>query len=254
MRYFLDLSFDGSAYHGWQIQANAVTVQEIVNQSLSTLLRTPIEVVGAGRTDTGVHALQLYCHFDSILPIENTETFLYHLNALLPKDIAANSLKEVGLESHARFSAVSRTYIYRIVFNKDPFNLNRAWFYPYHLDIDQMNKACEILKTFNDFSCFSKSNTQTKTNICHIIDAKWQIKNEVLEFSITADRFLRNMVRAIVGTMIEIGRHQLDLAGLEKIIISANRSEAGTSVPAHGLYLQRVNYPEHILNSEYVKS
>ena len=140
------------------------------------------------------------------------------------------------------------------MFKKDPFELNRAWFYPYHLDIEQMNKECEILKKCKDFSCFSKSNTQTKTNICHVSDAKWQLRNGILEFTVTADRFLRNMVRAIVGTMVEIGRHQMDLPGFEQIIISANRSEAGTSVPAHGLYLQRIEYPEHILDSEHVKS
>jgi len=246
MRYFLELSFDGTAYHGWQIQNNALTVQEVLNNALTTLLRKNIEVVGAGRTDTGVHAIMMMAHFDCQNKIKMLKDFIYHLNSLLPRDITVKQIMEVKAESHARFDAVSREYIYKIVRDKDPFLVNKAWLFPHFLDLKLMNKASEVLKSFEDFSCFSKSGTQTKTNLCNVVVAKWYKENETIIFKIKADRFLRNMVRAIVGTMIEIGKNDLDMKGFKKIILSGDRSMAGLSVPAHGLYLSAIEYPNKI--------
>jgi tRNA pseudouridine38-40 synthase len=249
MRYFLEFSYDGSAYHGWQIQVNAITVQEVIQKALSTLLRNDIEVIGAGRTDTGVHALHMFCHFDTPESIPDLSSFTYHLNALLPKDIAAKKIREVNEKAHARFDAISRKYVYRIIQQKEAFLVNRAWLYPYSLDLNAMNEASERLKTFSDFSCFSKSGTQTKTNICKVTEATWIMQGSEIVFNIRADRFLRNMVRAIVGTMIDVGRGDMDLAAFEQVIKSGKRSEAGISVPAHALYLAEVEYPSNTFKS-----
>ncbi len=246
MRYFIELKFDGSNYHGWQIQNNAISVQEVLNQKLSTILRENIEVTGAGRTDTGVHANQMMAHFDVSKAIDDSENLLYQLNSILPKDISLLTMRLVKDEAHARFDALSRQYIYRITSRKDPFENGKAWFFPHKLNLDKMNSAGELLKTFTDFSCFSKSGTQTKTNDCKITEALWHQQDNLMIFTITADRFLRNMVRAIVGTMTEIGQGKLDNDGLEKIILSGDRSKAGLSVPAHGLYLNKIEYPESI--------
>jgi len=246
MRYFLELSYDGTTYHGWQIQKNAITVQEVLNKSLSTLLRNNIEVMGAGRTDTGVHATMMVAHFDVEKDINGYKDFLYQLNSLLPKDVSANKIMEVKPEGHARFDAIRREYLYKIALKKDPFLINRAWTHLYPIDLNLMNEACNVLKTFNDFSCFAKSGTQTKTNICKIEEAVWYEENGIIIFRIKADRFLRNMVRAIVGTLLEIGKGEMDIEGLKKVIASNDRSQAGTSVPAHGLYLSKIEYPTNI--------
>ncbi|MDX1315820.1 MAG: tRNA pseudouridine(38-40) synthase TruA [Eudoraea sp.] len=245
MRYFLSLSYFGEAYHGWQRQPNAITVQEVVENALSTLLRTPVSIVGAGRTDSGVHARELFAHFDT--DIELPGDLEHRLNRLLPVDIAVNSLNEVPEEAHARFSAVARSYEYHIVRRKDPFQKDRAYLLTRPLDMAAMNEAAELLKTFVDFECFSKSNTDVHTFNCHITSAYWKEKGDLLIFHITADRFLRNMVRAIVGTLLDVGLGKLSLEDVKAIIKSKDRSEAGVSVPAKGLYLTRVEYPSGIL-------
>ena len=245
MRYFLSLSYFGDAYHGWQRQPNAVTVQEVVVHALSTLLRSPIALVGAGRTDTGVHAREIYAHFDTDAQVP--EDLVHRLNRFLPGDIAVNHLTIVPEEAHARFSAVARTYEYYIVRRKDPFYRDRAYLVTRPLDVEAMNRAAEMIMTFEDFECFSKSNTDVHTFICNITSAYWKEAGNLLVFHITADRFLRNMVRAIVGTLLDVGLGKLSLSDVKAIIKSKNRSEAGVSVPAKGLYLTRVEYPEGIL-------
>ena len=242
MRYFIQLSYKGTAYHGWQVQKNARSVQELVNKALSIVLRQPLETLGCGRTDTGVHARQLFAHFDYEKEF-NTEKVLIALNGLLPHDIAVQHIFEVAETAHARFDATSRTYEYHICFDKDPFLTNFAWHIQQIPAIEQMNLACKILIDHADFSCFSKSHTQVKTNICKITDASWKMNDKELVFYITADRFLRNMVRAIVGTMLQIGKNELSLNQFVKIIKSRDRSMAGMSVPAEGLYLCKIEYP-----------
>lgn len=243
MRYFLRLSFDGTDYHGWQIQQNAHTVQAELNHALYTLLRKKeIETTGCGRTDTGVHAKKFYVHFDQD-EIENKDAVIRQLNAILPGTIAVQSIFPVSDDAHARFSATSRTYVYRMYSTKNPFLTNRSYFFPNNIDVEKMNSVNGILKDHTDFSCFSKSNTQTFTNNCVITFAEWSRAEEEIIFTITADRFLRNMVRAIVGTMLEIGIGKMKDDEFRKILESKDRSEAGVSVPAHGLYLTDVTYP-----------
>ena len=245
MRYFIELSYNGKAYHGWQNQPNAITVQQVLEEKLSVLLRSKIEVIGAGRTDTGVHASQMFAHLDAEVEIDASD-LVYKLNSILPNDIAIHNLIRVKDEAHARFDAISRTYHYKISTTKNVFKNDFAYQLLLPLDIDKMNDACNILKQYKDFQCFSKSQTDVKTYHCDIKFAKWAIENKELKFIITADRFLRNMVRAIVGTMINIGLGKIEVNDLHKIIESKNRSEAGFSVPAHGLYLSQIIYPESI--------
>lgn len=249
MRYFIELKFDGTNYHGWQNQPDAVSVQEVLEDALGKLLSDSISITGAGRTDAGVHSLKMFAHFESNDLIDK-ENLLYRLNSFLPNDIAINSIRTVGDDAHARFDAVSRSYIYKIHQKKNPFLKNRSYYLHQDLDVETMNKAGDILLQYKDFECFSKTNTDVKTFICHISKAHWTKKDESLEFVITADRFLRNMVRAIVGTMIDIGLHKIQLDDLHYIIESKNRSKAGYSVPAHGLYLSEVVYPEGIFINE----
>jgi tRNA pseudouridine38-40 synthase len=245
LRYFLELSYNGKAYHGWQNQPNAITVQEVLENALSTLLRTTIEIVGAGRTDTGVHALQMFAHFDCSSKLDIAQ-LKYNLNSFLPKDIAIQNIFEVKKDAHARFDAISRTYLYRICTEKDAFNFDKVYYINNDLHIDKMNEASKILFEYNNFECFSKTNTDVKTFNCKIIKAEWVKKNNELHFTIEADRFLRNMVRAIVGTLISVGTGKLEIEDMHTIIKSKNRSEAGYSVPAHGLYLSKIEYPEQI--------
>lgn len=254
-RYFIELSYDGTPYHGWQIQPNAITVQEYLDKALSTYFRQPVSTLGCGRTDAGVHATQFYAHFD--LPSAANETVLGQaevrslnlihsvtgINALLPYQIAVKRVFEVPETAHARFDATERAYHYHIHFHKDPFKLNRSWLYKGELDVDAMNQAAKILLEHTDFSCFSKSNTQTFTNNCKITEAFFVEQDGALQFTIRANRFLRNMVRAIVGTLIRIGKNELNLLEFKQIIESKNRSNAGQSVPACGLYLVNVIYP-----------
>jgi tRNA pseudouridine38-40 synthase len=249
-RYFLELAYDGTLYHGWQLQPNAVTVQQKLNNALATLLRHPVETTGAGRTDTGVHARQLFVHFDvpeheARMPnFEITSLkFETSLNALLPYDVAVKRIIAVAADAHARFDAVQRSYEYHMHFRKDPFKHNYSWLVKGDLDVEAMNQAARLMMEYTDFSCFSKSNTQVFTNNCKLMRAEWIQQPDGLVFHISADRFLRNMVRAIVGTCLMVGRHEIEPEGIRTIIESKNRSQAGTSVPACGLYLTEVKYP-----------
>lgn len=245
MRYFLELSYNGKEYHGWQNQPNAISVQEVIEKSLSTLLNESIAIVGAGRTDAGVHAKQMFAHFDSDVIFE-VDDLNYKLNSFLPNDIAILNLFKVKPDAHARFHALSRAYLYRISLTKDVFNYNESFYFKQDLDLDKMNEASKILLNYKNFQCFSKSNTDVNTYNCNIMYAEWNLVENELQFTIKADRFLRNMVRAIVGTLINVGLGKLEVEDLHTIIKSKNRSEAGFSVPAHGLYLIEVVYPESI--------
>lgn len=246
-RYFIEISYNGKNYHGWQVQPNAISVQELLNDCLTKLLRQEIYVVGAGRTDTGVHAKQLFAHFDLVNKIKDISQFLSRLNSFLPKDIAAKSLLEVGVESHARFDATARTYEYLVAQEKNPFQEDLAYLIHKPINIEVMNQVAKRLFDFNDYTSFSKSDTQTKTNNCKIMQAYWEEREGLLVFTIQADRFLRNMVRAIVGTLLEVGLGKMTEEEFVKVIESKDRSQAGKSVPAHGLYLLEVSYPKDVL-------
>jgi tRNA pseudouridine38-40 synthase len=248
-RYFLQLCYMGTSYHGWQVQANALSVQAVLDAALSKYTRHPVSSIGCGRTDTGVHASDFYAHFDSPrTDLALDPDFVYHLNCMLPPDIAAKAIFPVKPETHARFDALARTYQYHITFLKDPFLRDRAMQCRNNLDILAMNRGAEILFEYSDFGCFSKNLTQVKTNICAIKTARWTDIPDGLLFEISADRFLRNMVRAIVGTLLEMGKGRLDEAGLRRIIEGKNRSDAGTSVPACGLFLVKIDYPPETLS------
>ncbi len=241
-RYFIELAYDGSNYHGWQVQPNALTVQEVLDNALTTVLRQPIATTGCGRTDTGVHARQFFAHFDCLALGNGHLALVNSLNGVLPSEIGIKRVIEVHADAHARFDATLRSYEYHIHFGKDPFKVNRSWELRDRPDIGLMNTAAQILLAYTDFSCFSKSNTQTFTNNCKISRAEWVENDNGLVFHISADRFLRNMVRAIVGTLMAIGRKEIAPEGIREIIASKNRSNAGTSVPACGLYLTEVKY------------
>ncbi|MBQ6192131.1 MAG: tRNA pseudouridine(38-40) synthase TruA [Bacteroidaceae bacterium] len=262
MRFFITLSYDGTRYHGWQIQPNGDSIQQRLQEALSTLLRQPIEVVGAGRTDTGVHAKMMVAHFtieDSKLGIESTgapelceedSAFLqlqssikYRLNKLLPQDIAVQDVRQVSDDMHARFSATSRTYHYYIHTRKDPFLYAYSWLVPFKLDFEKMNEAAKVLLEYEDFTSFSKVNTDTKTNLCDLKEAYWQeVAPGQWRFTITANRFLRNMVRAIVGTLVEVGRGRIGIEDIRRIIEAKDRCSAGESVPGKALFLVDIKY------------
>lgn len=246
-RYFIELAYNGRNYHGWQMQPGVPSVQEALNRALCTLLREEIQVVGAGRTDTGVHASFYVAHFDAREPLKAPEQTVYKLNRILGKDIAVSRIYPVAADAHARFSALSRTYRYFIDKNKNPFTCEYAWkVYPLP-DIHIMNEACQILFEYRDFTSFSKLHTDVKTNNCTIMEARWEDTGNQLVFTIQADRFLRNMVRAIVGTMVELGQGKLTLADFRRIIESRNRCNAGTSVPGHALFLSHIDYEKHTI-------
>ncbi|WP_075350601.1 tRNA pseudouridine(38-40) synthase TruA [Algoriphagus marinus] len=244
-RFFLELSYKGTPFHGWQIQENSFSVQESVESALSTYFRTPVTVVGSGRTDTGVHASMQVCHFETDLPFEK-EKFLKAINGILPKEIAIHSIREVIPTAHARFDAKKRSYVYRIIFRKNPFLDELAWRCFYNPDVIQMNLAAEVLLRHEDFECFSKVNTAVKHFRCQIMSAYWEQKDGELLFHITANRFLRGMVRTIVGTLLEVGYHHRKADEMDQIILSRDRKKAGKSAPAKGLFLSRVEYPEKI--------
>ena len=246
LRYFVQFSYLGKAYHGWHKQPNALTVQQAMEECFSTILRTKLELVAAGRTDTGVHAEEMFAHFDLDLDLD-PEELVGRLNSFLPDDIALQSITSVPYDAHARFSAIERTYKYRIIKKKDPFNLDTAYYNKQEFDVNLMNEATNILIGKQDFECFSKSNTDVKTYICDVRYARWEKVDEQLIFTISADRFLRNMVRAIVGTLLDVGLGKISLKDVNSIIKSKDRSLAGVSVPAKGLSLVRVKYPEDIL-------
>jgi tRNA pseudouridine38-40 synthase len=245
-RYFLKLAYKGSNYHGWQKQDNAHTVQQELESALSALIGTTTETVGCGRTDTGVHAREFYTHFDSENALTDKNFFIYKLNKILPPDISAASLFTVHPNANARFDALSRSYHYQIARRKNPFELDFSYYLYGVLDIGKMNSAAKLLFDHEDFSSFSKSNTQVVTNNCKIYKAEWYQKDDLLLFEIKANRFLRNMVRAIVGTLIQVGRGEITEAEFSDIIASKNRSRAGFSVPAEGLFLTQVDYPDTV--------
>lgn len=241
-RYFTELSFKGTRYHGWQVQPNALSVQEVLETTFSTFMRQKIEVTGAGRTDTGVHASFYVAHFDAdSLPFAPAD-LVEKLNRFLPNDIALKSIREVDENLHARFSATRRTYQYFISRVKDPFTLDTSYPYLWPLDVEAMNRAAEVLLQWEDFTSFSKLHTDVKTNNCRVTEAFWKEEGTQLVFTISADRFLRNMVRAIVGTLLEVGRGKLTRDGLIAILEKKDRSEAGTSVPPQGLFLTDIQY------------
>lgn len=242
MRYFIKLAYKGTNYFGWQYQPDAISVQETLNKALSTLLKTNIDILGAGRTDSGVHAKEMFAHFDYETEID-TKKIVYKLNSFLPKDIAIFDLFKVHDDAHARFDATKRTYEYHVHTKKNAFESDDSWYYSLPLHVEKMNEACKILFEYIDFECFSKTHTDVNTFNCKIFEANWKQNEDKLVFTISADRFLRNMVRAIVGTMINIGSGKVSLNDFRQIIESKNRSKAGFSVPAHGLYLTKIEYP-----------
>ena len=242
-RYFLKLAYDGTDYHGWQAQQNAHTVQAELEKKLGVMLGNTTQITGCGRTDAGVHAREFYAHFETDeLPFEPRD-FVYKLNRFLPKDIALYDLFNVNEDMHARFSALSRTYKYYLNRVKSPFTNRYSYFFNGHLDIEAMNKAAILLTRYSDFTSFSKLHTQTATNLCKVSEALWEeMENSNLVFTITADRFLRNMVRAVVGTLIEVGKGKITPDDVGLIIEAKDRSKAGFSVPANALFLEKVEY------------
>ena len=245
MRYFIDISYDGSNYHGWQIQPNADTVQHQINLAFSTILNEEINVLGAGRTDTGVHAKKMIAHFDTNQIID-FEKFKYRINGFLKNDISLNDIYKVKEDAHARFSAISRTYEYRVSRTKNPFSVN-SYFLLRDLDFQSMKKACKFLHGSHDYTSFAKLHSENYTNNCEVYIANWKEDENLLIFTIKANRFLRNMVRAIVGTLIEIGEGKISFSDIETILMSKDRAKAGYSVPANGLSLIDIEYPKEIL-------
>lgn len=245
-RYFIYLSYDGAAYHGWQVQPNGITVQQQLEEALSTLMRTPIQVVGAGRTDAGVNASLMVAHVDFPTEIDVSH-MVYKLNRLLPPDIAVSTLRRVRDDAHARFDAVARRYHYRVVTSKSPFARRYACRLQPDIDFDAMNEAAALLLEYTDFTSFSKLHTDAKTNNCKVVSAFWrQVAPCEWVFEIEADRFLRNMVRAIVGTLLMVGRGKLSLVGFRAVIENKERSAAGDSAMGEALFLVEVRYPNDI--------
>ena len=245
-RYFIELAYNGSAYHGWQRQPNAISIQQELEEALSKLKRESISLMGAGRTDTGVHARQLFAHFDVVEEIANPQELVFLLNGFLKDDIAIKAIRRVQSDAHARFDATARDYEYHISTAKDPFNAPLHYYLKNSPDVELMNQAAKILLLHEDFQCFSRSNTDVKTFLCNIKNATWHQEGSSLLFSISANRFLRNMVRAIVGTLLEVGYKKREVKEIEKLIKSKDRGEAGFSAPAQGLYLSRIEYPDNI--------
>lgn len=246
-RYFIQLAYRGTRFHGWQIQPNAISVQEELNKALSTLTGEPINVVGCGRTDTGVHASFFVAHFDVENRIIDPEKLGFKMNAFLPGDIRIDRLFEVEADMHARFNALSRTYRYFITRRKELFNYEFTHYVPQKLDVDMMNRGAKLLFEYEDFTSFSKLHTDVKTNNCQIMEAFWLENNEgLLVFEVKADRFLRNMVRAIVGTLLEVGKGKMTLDEFSAVVEQKNRGLAGASVAAKGLFLCSIEYPENV--------
>jgi len=247
-RYFLELAYKGTHYSGFQVQQNSITIQNELEKALNTFFKQPISLTGSSRTDAGVHALQNYFHFDASIHIEAKQ--VYNLNAILPLDIVVKAFHPVADTAHCRFDAISREYKYFIYNKKDPFLNDRAWFYPYRLDINQLNEAAAILIGTKDFSSFSKKNTQVKNFICSIEKSEWVFNNGSLMYNVKGNRFLRGMVRGLVGTMVRVGRGIISLETFETIIESKNAAKADFTTPAHGLFLLGVNYPENLLGNQ----
>ena len=245
MRYFLDISYQGSTYHGWQIQKNAVSVQEVINQALSTILRYKTDCLGSGRTDSGVHAVQQVAHFDTRNKLD-VEDFRYKLNALLPPSIAINHVKAVNEVAHARFDASKRSYQYLIHRQKDPFKEGLSYFFSTSINLEKIQEAIKILREWTNFQAFSKVKTDVNNFDCQIFHASWETSETDHRFFVSANRFLRGMVRAMVGTLLEVGQEKITLQDLIQILESEDRSRAGRAVPPEGLYLCAIEYPKDI--------
>ncbi len=247
-RYFIRIQYKGKNYHGWQVQPNAVSVQQVLDRCLGILLRTEIRSTGCGRTDAGVHAHDFYLHFD--VPVlfgeQECRDLAFKLDKFLPDDIAVLDLFRVKPNVHARFSAISRMYTYSVSRTKNPFNTEVSWHYTYDLDLQKMQKAAERLLDFRDFAAFSKKDNDSFGTECTLMVSQWDVRDQELVYTVKANRFLRNMVRALVGTQLQIGKGILTLDDLDRIVESRDRSEAGESVPAHGLSLIEVRYPDDI--------
>ncbi len=243
MRFFLDISYKGTNFHGWQIQPNGNTVQAELEKALSTILKTETSIVGSGRTDTGVHATQQIAHFDSE---SKPDDLVYKLNSFLPKDISVNELKEVNTEAHARFDATKRMYHYHINQSKNPFKQETSYYFTQAIDIELINKGCEIIKGWENFECFSKVHTEVNNFNCEIFKADWQQKGDEHLFIVEANRFLRGMVRAMVGTLLDVGTGKTSLEELKEILKSNDRKKAGRAVPPQGLFLEKIEYPTNI--------
>lgn len=244
MRYFLDISYRGANYHGWQIQENAVTVQGVLEKALSNVLGTKIDILGSGRTDTGVHAASQIIHLDS--PKEFTKDLIFRINGYLPKDMCIKSARKVKADAHARFDALSRAYVYRITFVRNPFEVGLAYYFYPPINIDAMNEAAALLLQYEDFESFSKVHTDVSTFNCTIHHAYWVQEGNMLYFHIKANRFLRGMVRTIVGTLLEVGKGRMSLDDFIAVILAKDRKKAGISAPAEALYLSEIEYPAEV--------
>lgn len=248
MRYFIRLSYRGAPFHGWQVQPNAESVQGTLERALSVALRRDIQIVGAGRTDAGVNAREMFAHFDFDAPLADKGRLIVSLNRLVGRDIAVHDIIPVAGDAHARFDATSRTYKYFVSFEKTPFFYPLSWHCPNPLDIERMNEAASVLLNTEDFTSFAKLHSDVKTNICHVTHARWEMEGETMAvFTITADRFLRNMVRAVVGTLVEVGRGKMSVSDFKNVIERKDRCAAGQSMPGEALFLWEVKYP-------YIKS
>ncbi|MBK3516838.1 tRNA pseudouridine(38-40) synthase TruA [Carboxylicivirga marina] len=245
-RYFIELAYNGASFHGWQIQPNAISVQEVLNEALNKALRQDVKVVGCGRTDTGVHASYFVAHFDSAVEIENTNKLVHKLNRIVGDGVVVYSAQKVSEESHSRFHAIARTYHYYLRNEKNPFVVDFSYRPFYQFDVDKMNEAARILFEFNDFTSFSRLHTDVKTNNCKVVQAEWKQVGDGVVFVIKADRFLRNMVRAIVGTLLEVGRGKITVEQFKEVIKKKDRGSAGTSVPGKALFLVDVEYPDNV--------
>ena len=248
MRYFLEIAYDGGRFHGWQVQPNALSVQEVLEDCLGKILRETISTTGSGRTDTGVHASQQFVHFDTAQQLD-PQHIIYRLNRILPDDISAYNLYLVTDEAHARYDAFARTYHYYITLTKNPFKRQYAWYHSRTLEVEKMNQAAAILLKYEDFTTFSKVKGDTKHYRCNMYEAVWRQEGEELVFTIRANRFLRGMVRLVVGALVDVGRGKLSIEAFEQIIASQDRSKASGAAPAEGLYLARVEYPEHVFRT-----
>jgi tRNA pseudouridine38-40 synthase len=246
MRYFIELSYKGTAYNGWQKQNNSLGVQQLLEEAIGKILRVPTEVTGSSRTDTGVHAEQQFAHFDAS-EINDTELFVYKINGLIPSDIAVRRVFSVPDDVNSRFAATHRRYEYRISRAKNPFLINQVYILRAELDIAAMNEAAGLLLQYNDFESFSKLHTNVNNFRCSISEAVWREEGDLLLFSVRSNRFLRGMVRALVGTLLEVGKGKKSIADFEKVILSRSRKEAGAQAPAEGLFLVEVGYPAELL-------
>lgn len=245
MRFLMQLSYNGTGFHGWQRQNNAPSIQQEIEEKLSTILRSKTAILGCGRTDTGVHASQYFAHFESDSDF-NRKDLAHKLNSMLPVGIAVQEIRPITNDGHARFSATKRSYEYRITKVKDPFAIELAYRFNLPLDLGTMNKACAMMLGEKDFGCFCKANADNHTNLCNVSEANWTENGQMIVFKISANRFLRNMVRAIVGTMLEVGQGRMSLDEFQEVLDSKDRTFAGPSVPPHGLYLTAVEYPSEI--------